>query len=38
MKEIDRILDRKERNWKDDFFEHYFKEGFGTELNSSKNS
>lgn len=38
MKEIDRILDGKGGKWSDEFFEHYFKNGFGEELISSKNS
>ena len=38
MKEINDILNGEKGKWSDDFFQHYFKDGFGTELNSSKNS
>lgn len=38
MNEIDDIIDQKKKDWIDEFFGNYFKDGYGTDITSPKNS
>ena len=38
MQEIDDVIDQKRKDWINEFFGNYFKDGYDTEIISSKNS